>query len=462
MIYPPFAFYRGVFVFEDACIDLNCFDLSDLGNNPDVYEIFLYLFIECLVLYPVTYYLQSVLPNEFGVRRSPIFFLEPIINYFRKPKGYNPIGLEPEDGEDEREVKLNISSEMSGNRVKSLSLDGVEDEDVVEERRKVFSGDYPNNTQVVVKNIKKEYEGRYGQPKKKALHGVTFSINENECFGLLGANGAGKTTLISILTGVFSPTSGSAIVAGCDILNNMTEVQTKIGVCPQFDIFYPELTARQHLLFYGRLKGIDKTQELKEVNKILEDVGLTEVADRLSKDLSGGMRRRLSMAIAIIGNPKIVILDEPTTGLDPLTRRQIWDILLAMKINRSMILTTHSMEEADIICDRICIMSKGRMKCIGTQERLKTKFGSGYTLTVFTDPNTTDIAQDFILKNFSDMELEEAFAGTISFRVPKEKLVVSKVFEVMQFNRPEYIHDWGLSMTTLEDVFINILRMDQY
>jgi len=323
-----------------------------------------------------------------------------------------------------------------------------------------MTGDIPSTAQVIVQGLVKEYEGRFGQREKLALKGVSFFIDENECFGLLGGNGAGKTTLISIITGVFSATRGTAIVAGYDILNQMDLVQSQIGVCPQFDIFYPDLTTKEHLLFYARLKGIEDAE--LATKRTLEEMGLTSVADRQSVNLSGGMRRRLSMGIAIIGDPKIIILDEPTTGLDPLTRRQIWEILSQLKKNRSMILTTHSMEEADILCSRIGIMSRGRMKCIGTQERLKTKFGSGYALTVFTKNDDTDAAAKFVAEKFPEAELEETFAGTLTYRVSKERMVVSKVFKIFENEKPAFIDDWGISMTTLEDVFVNIAKHDEY
>lgn len=280
-----------------------------------------------------------MLPNEFGVRKSPLFFLGPLncLRWRPRPKsGYEAL---PHDEEAPKEVKLSIPRSGEGTRSHATyAQEEFEDEDVIEERRRILSGDVPTTAQVIINGIQKEYEGRYGQPKKLALKGVSFFIDENECFGLLGGNGAGKTTLISILTGVFSPSSGTALVAGSDILTEMDEVQGKIGVCPQFDIFYPELTTREHLLFYARLKGVPNEKEATAVT--LQEMELTSVADRQSRNLSGGMRRRLSMGIAIIGDPRIIILDEPTTGLDPLTRRQVWETLVRLKKNRSLILTT--------------------------------------------------------------------------------------------------------------------------
>jgi ABC-type multidrug transport system ATPase subunit len=185
----------------------------------------------------------------------------------------------------------------------------------------------------------------------------------------------------------------------------MDDILANIGVCPQFDIFYPDLSCREHLLFYARLKGLAGKAEQLHVNEILTSVGLTQAANRQAKALSGGMRRRLSMGIALIGRPRLLFLDEPTTGLDPLTRRQLWDVFLQIREDRrsghqarpdsatgkgksledgglSIVLTTHAMDEADVLCDRIGIMSNGQLKCIGPQEYLKQKFSIHYALTV--------------------------------------------------------------------------------
>ena len=150
----------------------------------------------------------------------------------------------------------------------------------------------------------------------------------------------------------------------------------------QFDILWPDLTVKEHLLFYARLKGISLSQEQAVVKQAMSEVYLKKFADLKTKELSGGMKRRLSVAISLVGDPQVVFLDEPTTGLDPENRRQLWDILSQCKGKRALILTTHSMEEADVLCDRIGIINKGNMKCIGNQTHLKNKFGSGYQLFI--------------------------------------------------------------------------------
>lgn len=168
----------------------------------------------------------------------------------------------------------------------------------------VETGKVDPNSPVIINQLYKEYDNG-----KVAVDNISFHLEPNECFGFLGPNGAGKTTTISILTGLFEATSGHALVGGYDISNEIDLVHRVIGVCPQFDIQWKELTVEEHLLFYARLKGIDQRQERDHVRDLAMEVGLDGCLDRQSGQLSGGMRRRLSIAIALTGNPKIVFLE---------------------------------------------------------------------------------------------------------------------------------------------------------
>ena len=199
---------------------------------------------------------------------------------------------------------------------------------------------------------------------------------------MLGPNGAGKTTLISMLTGLYSPTQGNAWVSGYDIRNQLELVQLQIGVCPQFDLLWSDLTVEEHLLFYARLKGVVPELEKEKVDQAIDSVMLKKFRHFKTSSLSGGMKRRLSVAISLVSDPKIVYLDEPSTGLDPENRRQLWDILAAQKGKRAVILTTHSMEEADVLCNRIGIVSAGILRCVAPQVRLKSIYGGGYHLYI--------------------------------------------------------------------------------
>jgi ABC-type multidrug transport system ATPase subunit len=217
-----------------------------------------------------------------------------------------------------------------------------------------------------------------------AVSELYLAVAANETLGLLGPNGAGKSTTLSVLSGVLSPTSGRCVVGGFDVSTELSSVYTHLGVCTQHDVVWPDLTVRQHLQFYARVKGVSSAYEGPLVQRIAEMVRLDgDPFWQPASALSGGMKRRLSLAVSLIGNPSIWVLDEPTTGLSPEARRTVWSIISAQKsYGRSIVLTTHAMDEADVLCNRIAIICSGRLQCIGTQQTLKQKFGDGFKLTL--------------------------------------------------------------------------------
>jgi ABC-type multidrug transport system ATPase subunit len=259
-----------------------------------------------------------------------------------------------------------------------------------------------------------------------AVEGSWLHIREGELFCLLGPNGAGKTTTINCLTGTLPFSGGEALVYGESVGSEggMERARGLMGVCPQFDVLWAELTGAEHLTIYGLIKGEisglggggggeaaaaadeaaaaavddDDTPSKPappsstplnpfaavraERQALLARVRLTDAANLRSGSYSGGMRRRLSVAVALLGDPKIVYLDEPTTGMDPISRRYVWDIIMAAKQGRAIVLTTHSMEEADVLGDRVAIMARGRLRALGTPLRLKQRYGAGYRLSI--------------------------------------------------------------------------------
>ncbi|XP_031707233.1 phospholipid-transporting ATPase ABCA1 isoform X1 [Anarrhichthys ocellatus] len=240
----------------------------------------------------------------------------------------------------------------------------------------------PNMTAgVSVRNLVKIYK----TGKKLAVDGLSMDFYENQITSFLGHNGAGKTTTMSILTGLFPPTSGTALINGYDILTDMDSIRKYLGMCPQHNVLFNELTVEEHIYFYARLKGLSRDEVKIEMDQMIKDVGLPHKRKDLAKNLSGGMQRKLSVAIAFVGGSKVVILDEPTAGVDPYARRGIWELLLKYKQGRTIILSTHHMDEADILGDRIAIISNGKMRCCGSPLFLKKRFGSGYYLTLVRD-----------------------------------------------------------------------------
>ena len=193
-------------------------------------------------------------------------------------------------------------------------------------------------------------------------------------------------------------------------------------------------------------------------------VGLQNLkGNSLVKKLSGGMKRRLSIAISLVGNPRVVLLDEPTTGLDPSSRRHLWDVILNSKKGKCIVLTTHSLEEADVLCDRIGIMSKGSLRCLGTSLHLKNKFGEGFRVSInFDEKDLSKGPVDYVLSILPKARIITNFAGNVTFEVAKESIVCSKLFMQMETNKEKHgIKDWALSQTSLEDVFLNIVRNDE-
>ncbi len=206
-----------------------------------------------------------------------------------------------------------------------------------------------------------------------AVNEISFTVHEGEIFGLLGPNGAGKTTLIRMLTTLTPPTSGTARVAGHDITKDPNGVRESIGVIPQALTSDPELTAVENLLIHAKLYGVPAGERTDLIRRLLESVDLEKFSGELVRNFSGGMRRRLEVARGLVHSPKILFLDEPTTGLDPVSRTNVWEMILKLKeqARLTVLLTTHYMDEADKLCDRIAIVDHGRLEALDTPTRLK-------------------------------------------------------------------------------------------
>jgi len=258
------------------------------------------------------------------------------------------------------------------------------------------------------------------------------------------------------------PTSGRAWVGGFDIETEMGLVHQIMGVCPQFDTLWDTLTPMETILFYARLKGAPRKTDKEEALLYLKQVGLETAVDLKVSQLSGGMKRRLSVAVSLVGNPRVVFLDEPTTGLDPDSRRALWDVLLEIKKNKCIILTTHSMEEADILCTKIGIMAGGSIQCIGSNVRLKNRFGEGYSLHLNFDLEDYDTVTSYIKSLLPSAIITENFPGHLTFGIPTKDLQMSATLSsLLQDKEKSKIKDWGISQTTLEDVFLNIVKKDE-
>jgi len=339
------------------------------------------------------------------------------------------------------------------------------DEDIKNEIKTIKSlSDDKKNYPLIADNLTKIYhtDGK----EKKALNSLNLLLKNNEIFGLLGPNGAGKTTFFSLLTGLYEPSNGDAWVGGHSIKDNIDKVQELIGYCPQFDLLWNDLSVEEHLYFYSRLKNVEEGSAKINVEKTLKNIKLDEFKDFLVRELSGGMKRRLSLGISLVGNPSIVFLDEPTTGLDPENKRQIWDILSNCKENKCMILTTHLMEEAEVLSDRIGIIVQGHLKCLGTQYKLKRVYGRGFKLIINlsiqhieeeTSEEKIANVDKFIKNMFYNATVAEKYKNTIIFQIPNEDFDAEKLFNEIEDKKTLLsINNWAISQVTLEDIFIGL------
>jgi len=215
-----------------------------------------------------------------------------------------------------------------------------------------------------------------------AVDRVTLTINQGEIFGLIGPNGAGKSTLIKMLTTLLPPTSGSAAIAGYDIVSQPADVRRHIGYVPQLLSADGSLTGYENMLLSARLYGIPRRERAERITRALARMGLTEVAHHLAGQYSGGMIRRLEIAQSLLHRPTVLFLDEPTVGLDPGAREAVWERVLELRdrFQRTMIVTSHHMDEIDEFCDRIALIDRGRIAAVGTPAELKARIGPDATL----------------------------------------------------------------------------------
>lgn len=208
-----------------------------------------------------------------------------------------------------------------------------------------------------------------------AVDSINLEIKEGELFGLLGVNGAGKTTTIKMLSGLSNVTEGDAFVLGHSIKTELSEVKKVINISPQETAVAPNLTVKENLELIAQIYGISKADSIKKSNDIIDAFELSEVMNKKAKTLSGGWQRRLSIAMALITEPKIIFLDEPTLGLDVLARRELWGVIKSLKGKITIVLTTHYLEEVEALSDRIAVMVKGKVKALGTADELKKSTG---------------------------------------------------------------------------------------
>jgi ABC-2 type transport system ATP-binding protein len=301
---------------------------------------------------------------------------------------------------------------------------------------------------IETRELTKEFNGLV------AVDRVTFGVKRGEIFGFLGPNGAGKTTTINMLTTLILPTSGTARVAGFDVVREAAQVRRRIGLVPQEVVLEGDLTARQNLLFHGMLYGMSRSEVEAKIPELLELVELKERADSKVKTFSGGMKRRLELVKVLLHEPEVIFLDEPTIGLDPQTRRKIWEYIQILNRDRgvTIFLTTHYMEEADYLCDRICIIDHGRILDIDAPERLKDKIGEGDIIEMEVSGNGEKFAE--ALAKECGCQIKKVEGSRITLSARRGEYALKEIFLLAE-KLGVKVTSISVREPTLEDVFIH-------
>ncbi|XP_045452693.1 phospholipid-transporting ATPase ABCA3-like [Melitaea cinxia] len=421
---PMHWFWDEVAALQQYGMDLSITDIvySHNAANGSVLTCYLCLIIQSCVLFGFAAYLAKVRPGPYGQALPWNFLFQK--QYWSKKK------VTP-DGHEELEDLEDITNEPE------------------------YFEPPPKDMEVGIKivNVSKVFE------KHRALSEVTLDVYKGEITVLLGHNGAGKTTLMSIITGMLKATEGNVYVEGLDTVTQKDEMQKILGLCPQHNLFFPDLSVSEHVMFFTLLKGASYKEAKESSKALLEQLGIADKSFYKSSELSGGMKRRLQLACALAGDAKVLVLDEPTSGLDVETRRGLWDLLLSLRGSRTVLLSTHFMEEAEALGDRVAALHAGRLRCHATTMHLKRALGTGYRLSFTTiglpdEPAITAV----ITSELPDATVKETSLNSISYNIPsKSSDKFPTLFSLLESKRSELgIDSIGVGISTLEEVFLKL------
>ncbi|XP_059163617.1 ATP-binding cassette sub-family A member 2-like [Physella acuta] len=338
------------------------------------------------------------------------------------------------------------------------------DDEVIAERQRVQGLDLkkiPEQDEVLMVNLCKKYLSN--THTLTAVENTNLGIAKNECFGLLGGNGAGKSSTFKMLIGEIPCTSGNVFYRGLNLETNRAKLYRMIGYCPQHDFFQGDLTGREVLYFYGRLRGIKEHKLKQTTDFLIKAAVLDKYADKQTKIYSGGTKRKLSVAVCVIGDPQFVLLDEPTTGMDIIAKRAIWAILQDVRsMGSTLIFTSQSMEECELLCSKLTIMIHGRLMCLGTPQYLKTKYAQGYTITVHVKVDSGVSLEDvvaYINKIFDHCEIFCKMETYLHMQIPAGVVRLSNMFNIMETAKKVLrFESYTIQQTNLEQVFLMLMN----
>ncbi|XP_029339879.1 ATP-binding cassette sub-family A member 9 isoform X2 [Mus caroli] len=425
----PFAFTTGMAQLIHLDYDVNSnVNLNSPNNSYLIMATLFMLVLDALLYLVLALYFDKITLSKYGHQRSPLFFLKS--SYWFKRRGASHVVLENEIDSD---PSLNDSLEPA-------------------------SPEFQGKEAIRIKNLKKEYSGKHG--KVEALRGLGFDIYEGQITALLGHSGAGKTTLINTLSGLSPPTTGSVTIYNQTVseMDDSDAVLMLTGVCPQSNVQFGFLTVRENLRLFAKIKGILPHEVEQEVQQVLRDLEMENIQDILAQNLSGGQKRKLTLGIAILGDPQVLLLDEPTAGLDPLSRHRIWNLLKERRPGRVIVFSTQFMDEADILADRKVFISNGRLRCAGSSLFLKKKWGIGYHLSLhLNEACDPEGITSLVKKHIPDARLTTQSEERLVYILPLERTnKFPDLYRDLDRCSNQGIEDYGVSMTTLNEVFLKL------
>ncbi|XP_012893506.1 PREDICTED: ATP-binding cassette sub-family A member 8-like isoform X2 [Dipodomys ordii] len=427
-IFSPFAFMLGMSQMLHLDYDLNSNASPDPSSSNLIIATNFMLAFDTFLYLALTMYFEKILPNEYGHRYPPLFFLK---SSFWSPE------QKPEH----------------------MTLDNVVDSDSsLNDSFEPVSPEFHGKEGIRIRNVTKEYKGK--PDKIEALKDLALDIYEGQITAILGHSGAGKSTLLNVLSGLSVPTKGSVTIYNKELSDaaELENILQMVGVCPQSNVQFDFLTVRENLRLFAKIRGILPQEVDKEVNRVLLELEMKNIQDVLAQNLSGGQKRKLSFGIAILGDPQIFLLDEPTAGLDPISRHRVWNLLKERKADRVILFSTQFMDEADILADRKVFLSKGKLKCAGSSLFLKKKWGIGYHLSlqlkeICARENITSLVKQHI----PNAKLSAESEGKLVYTLPLETTCrFPELYKDLDNSPGLGIENYGVSMTTLNEVFLKL------
>ncbi|KAF1650390.1 ATP-binding cassette sub-family A member 10, partial [Eudyptes chrysocome] len=429
-LFCPFAFNAGiakVFHLEKYGMGFSFSNLME--ESYFLFSTYIMLVFDSVLYMLLAMYFDKVLPGKYGIPDPPFFCLKPSY-WVRSRRG----------------------------STREMPRTAVSPEELLNDDIEPVPPEFMGKEAIRLNNIKKAYKKK--DKKTEALRGLSLNIYEGQITALLGHSGAGKTTLLNVLSGLTLPSEGSATIYNYKLseIGDREEIREMIGICPQFNTQFEVLTVKENLKTFAEIKGIKSKEVEREVQNILELLDISNIQDTQAEKLSGGQKRKLSIGIAMLGNPQVLFLDEPTAGLDPLSRHQVWSLLKEHRAGRVILFSTQFMDEADILADRKAFISHGRLKCVGSSLFLKKKWGIGYHLRIHVSEscdleNVTSLVKRYIpnviFSGHSQYELR--------YKLPLENVnKFPDLFSGLDSCSDQGIINYGVSMTTLEDVFLRL------